>query len=629
MEANILCEREEQTVLSNLFEGMSVLLQDSDDVDEKEKIKQALQGMTDTTTYMVLGEDKTGKTNLLRSLFQDIFEATENMEGEICEYRWGEQEFTTPLTDGFQKKFVTSENMKGLSIIDTKGLNGVNETTLKKIRNSAEKCDAVFVVLDANHVTGSRLWDIIESFPSKKMLFFLTKCDLISSEELEKNIEKVKCYMKESNIQAPIFPISLVRNNLIDGTVTLEEVRLHVRNQLIGSNPILNKQMQNVEEARKLLVQLQESFALRKKQYTADARILQKINRSMDDYVINHKKVIADLIRKLTIEINKDIDDYEKEIISKLDPYKIKERFREKKDFIDYLNMVNDNYKAMMSDSVNRKTIEAIKGCMHDLEIVFQEAVGYFNTRENILELNDRFYGSLSKSRQTMVAETKETIITAGEFYRTLSDASETLFMQIWAERKKYDANIRKSSALSVIGGGTVGGTVGGVVGGLITGAGGTAGAVAGSTAGAAAAGSTAAGVTAVGTTAVGATAPGVAGAVAAGFPVLAVIIGAIVGAAVVYKLAKFIYAPHAADKMEEATQKCIEQFKMEVDCTRAKMIEQISAQITEIFEKELASADGCFTDFRISVNIDERKIPLLEQKLMETGKLLEQINNI
>lgn len=36
MEANILSERTEQTTLSNLFEGLSTLLQDSDDTAEKE-----------------------------------------------------------------------------------------------------------------------------------------------------------------------------------------------------------------------------------------------------------------------------------------------------------------------------------------------------------------------------------------------------------------------------------------------------------------------------------------------------------------------------------------------------------------------------------------------------------------
>ncbi len=624
MAENILCERKEQTVLSNLFEGLSTLLQDSDDTEEKERIKKALQNMTNTTSYMVLGEKETGKTSLLRFLFQDIFETSEDMTGDICEYRWGEQEFTTPLADGFQKKFLASENMRGLSIIDTKGLNCVNETTLVKIEEAAKKCDVILVVLDANHITSSRLWDIIESFPAKKMIFFLTKCDLISSAALKENIEKVKCYMKESNIYAPFFPISITKDNLIDGTTALEEVRLYIRENFIGSDPILKKQRENVEEAKKLLVQLQESFLLRKKQYLSDYGILQKINQSMDGYVANHKKVIADLIGKLTIEINNDIDDYEKEIISKLDPYKIKERFREKEDFEDYLNMVNENYKTMMNDSVNRKTIEMIKKCLRDLEVVFQEAVGYFNTRENILELNDRFYGSLSESRQTMVAETKKTIITTGELYKTLSDASETLFLQIWNERKKYDTRIRNRKMLS-IGGSVTSAAVGGVIS-AIGGIGGTTGAVTAETT-AVAAGTTAAGTTAAATAT---TETGMAIVGGTSFPiVLVIIIGVIVGAVAINIIAKNLYDPKAADKMEEATQKCIEQFKAEVDNTRVKMIEQISTQITEIFENELASVDGCFTDFRISVNIDEKKIPLLEQKLIETGKLLEQINNI
>lgn len=610
MEANILSERTEQTTLSNLFEGLSTLLQDSDDTAEKERIKRALQGMTDTTTYMVLGETGTGKSSLLGALFQGVFEAAEDMAGDVCEYRWGEQEFITPLSNGFQKKFLTSENMKGLSVIDTKGLNCFDEKALIRVKELAKKSDALFVVLEANHITGSRLWDIIESLPSKRMLFFLTKCDLLLSKELETNIEKVKCYMKESNISAPVFPISITKDKLINGTVSLEEVRFYIRNQLIGPNPMLSKQRENVEEARQLLVQLQESFSLRKKQYASDAEILQKINRSMDDYVASHKKVIADLIGKLAIEVNKDIDNYEKEIISKLDPYKIKERFKKKEDFEYYLNMVNDNYKNLMSDSINRKTIEAIKGCLHDLEIVFQEAVGYFNTRENIMELNDRFYGSLSKSRQSMVAETKETIVVTGELYRTLSDASETLFMQIWKEREKYDAKIRNRKVLSTIGGGGTLGAAG--VAGAVTLGGVAKGAVIGLLGEAAT------------------TAATVAGGIVGGLAGVGLVgIGVIVGAMVINSIVKTFWDPKAAEKMEEATQKCIERFRAEVDNTRVKMIEQISAQITEIFEKELASVDGCFTDFRISVNIDEKKIPVLEQKLIETEKLIREINTI
>lgn len=220
--------------------------------------------------------------------------------------------------------------------------------------------------------------------------------------------------------------------------------------------------------------------------------------------------------------------------------------------------------------------------------MIFKEATGYFDTRENILALNDKFYGSLSVSRRQMTDETREMVVSTGELYRTLSDASETLFMQIWDERKKYDTKIQSSKTISTAGGAAVGGYAGATC------------------------------LTA---------ALGVAAGSFAGICLLA--IGAIVGALVIKKMAKELYAPHAANQMEESTRKCIEQFKEEVNHTRAEMIEQVTGQITTIFEDELFAVDNCFTEFRMSVNIDGRKIPLLEQKMQEAEELMLRIENI
>ncbi|MCM1048813.1 MAG: GTPase domain-containing protein [Clostridiales bacterium] len=586
METNILCEKEERVALSNLYEGISVILQDSDDEAEKQKIKKAIQGMNSNTTYIILGEAQSGKTAILRSLFQDVFVAEANMSGDICEYRWGEQEFTSPITNGFQKRFLTSDNIQGLSIIDTKGLNQVSPDALAKIQELTENANAIFVSLDAQRINSMRLWDLIEKFPSKKMIFFLTKCDLLQPEELTKAREKLEQYMKESNISAPIFPISLTENGSIPGAMSLSDARSYVKEQLIGPNPILDKQRENIEKGRQLLIELEKSFASRKKQYISDSEILRKINDSMDVYVANQKQTLEGLIKRLEVEINTEINSYENEIISKIDPYKIKERFKKQEDFMDYLNMVNENYKNRMNDSVNHKTMESMKKCLHELELIFKDAVGYFNTRENILELNDRFYGSLSKSRNEMVTSTREAIVYTGELYRTLSDASEELFLQIWNAREKYDDAIRTRRA-GAIGGGSL--TVGGGAVGI---------------------------------------------AIAAGFSgsVIGLValagIGAIVGGVLFNTIAKSLFDPKAASKMEETTQKCIEQFKSEVEHTRTIMIEEITSQVTKIFEKELASVDGCFTEFRMSVNIDERKIPLLEQKLQETQKLIQYIDS-
>ena len=76
-------------------------------------------------------------------------------------------------------------------------------------------------------------------------------------------------------------------------------------------------------------------------------------------------------------------------------------------------------------------------------------------------------------------------------------------------------------------------------------------------------------------------------------------------------------------------TARCIEQFKEEVNHTRVKMIEQVSTQISSIFENELTSVDSCFTEFRMSINIDEKKLPIIEQRLLETEKLINAIDQM
>lgn len=609
--SNVLCEKKEYVMLTELFEDYKVLLQDSDAIKEKEHIKNCLKKMTDNTTYMILGDKGVGKTSLIRAVFHDMMSPSDYFDGDMCEYRWGEQELLTPPNDGMCKHFITSESMKGISVIDTNGIDSMSDEFHRRIQGQLERSNAVFVVFDAGNIRSPKLWDVIEGCPEKKMIFFLTKCDLISESDLTQSISKMHSYIQDSGISAPVFAVTVSEEKEIAETVPLEYVRTYIREHIIGKNPMLNNQMENLQEMKKVIIQLRDSLFFRKKQYLSDYEILQKINRSMDDFVLNHKNFLARFIDGLTSEVNKDIDSYEREIISKLDPYKIKERFRNKEDFQTYLDMVNENYKTMMNDSVNRKTIEAIKSCLRDLEIVFQESVGYFNTRENILALNDKFYGSLATGRRQMVNETREVIVSTNKLYRTLSDASETLFMQIWEARRKYDAKVRvRDGASHIVGLGA------GVTGGAA--------AVTALFAKKALEELTMAGVEK--------TVGSVFLTVSITHPLIMIAAILSVGAIGYIALnhgAEKIFDPRMKDKLEETTRKCIEEFKAEVNNTRIRMIGQIKDQITEIFENELSAADGCFTEFRMTVNIDERNIPMLEQRLSETEALLMKLETL
>lgn len=577
---NELCEREERGILNELYQDVLYLLKDSDVLEIKEQIKDALKNISTTTTYVVIGEGQAGKTSLLKILFEDIIEIPEKMESDICEYRWGEQAAETLIEDGFQKKFFPVAELQGLSIVDSKGIREMSPNTLHKMKELVGSSQVVFVVLDISNINSSKVWDVIEDNAQKNMIFFITKCDLVSEKELQAVIEKTQLYIHDAGISAKLFPVTTKESKKMSGIVPIDSVRTYIKESIIGQNPILSKQQDNIHQLDKILSEFKESLSLRQRQYRSDAKILQKINNAMDHYVINQQEMIDTLITKVTREINKDIENYQQEIISKMDPYKIKERFHCQEDFENYLNMVNDNYKKMMTDSINRKAVETMKECLHNLELVFQESVGYFNKREEILRLEDKFYGSMSQSRRKLVDETRNVSIEVIDFYKTLTEASEELFLQIWHAREEYERSINIGDSTSKTGGLLLGTGLGIVLKLFVISK--------------------------------------------LSVPLIAVI--AIVGFETIHRMAATLYEPWAANKMEEATKRSITEFKQEVECIRKKIIEQITEQITELFSKELKFADSYFTEFRMSVNIDEQKLPELEYKLEKAENLLNQI---
>lgn len=619
MEANILCERNEYEVLTGFFEELSVLLKDSDDAEEKERIQAGLGKLRDTSSYMIVGEEDTGKTSLLRMIFEDIFTADDDMAGDICEYRWGEQDFQTPVMDGVQKKFMPSDNMRGITIVDTKGISRMGAASSAKLREMAAGSDALFAVLGLDNIRSPRLWDMMERMPGKQMVVFLTKCDAATTEDLNANLEKIRNYMREADISAPVFPVGITKDIQCPGVVEPAMVRAFIRKNIIGENPMLKKQYGNIMELKQMLVQFRESFARRKEQYEADAIIVQRIDTALDRCVLNHRQTIQRFTERLAEDIGKKFEEYEKEVISALDISGERGELRKDEEkFTDNLERIGGEFQKKTEEFVNGETEKVLKKCIGDLQIAYQAAVGYFNERENILALNDRFYGTIGESKARIAEETKEAAMMAGEFYETLQETQGERFGQIWNEWRKYDNRIFARKAVCTVvgaGGGAAAGTVGaGVLTAFVKGGIESAGKMV-SAKGVGEFFKEAASLTA---TTVGIPAfVGIAG------------IGLIVGGFAVNALGKKFYDTRIADRREQNISEYIRQFRDEAAQNRNVITEQVSGQVIEMFEDEFAKIDACFTEFRISVNVEGGKLPMLQQKLETVGVLEERIRKI
>ena len=576
---------EEKEIMAELLEEVGAALKDSDAAAEKEMVREFLHSVSERITFVALGKKGAGKTSLLDELFQGALLEGEEIQETIgiCEFRYGEAKTTFQVRKNEVRHFKRKEELRGISVIDTGSICQLREDgMLGELKGYLEKCDVILAVFQADSVRDHDLWDVLEEMDKKKVVFVLTKCDRVTQERLEMDKADLKRYMREAGISAPLFPVSsgwskakkphIFENDGKDG---YEDARQYVRKNVIGSNPVLTKQQDNIKKLKTMLAELNASFDLRKRQYHADAKILTNINGALDSFCLESRDKIDRLKEELKVRIYAALEEYQNEVIVKLDPKKIEERFPGGiSDFIDYVKLINESYQKKMTDQASREMQKTVQAYLSDLEDVFDEATGYFRKRESLLKLEDKFYGTLAESKNKMVKNTERSLQLSQEYYHSLAEASEELFLKIWDARNARERTERNAQ-----------------IAGFVTGAAGTGVMVAGS-----------------------------AGALLGGLAV-------VVSGMIVMKMAKEIFSAKGMEEMERKTHEAIGDFKEEVKRIKEELTEQVFSTVEDLFQAELGKMDKTFADFRKSVNIDGKNIPILEERMKKTAFLMEKIN--
>lgn len=592
---------EDKQIMENLLKDVSLAIKDSDASEEKEIINNFLHKVSETFLFVTIGSSGVGKSTFLNKLFQCTLSDKEVPEStmSIREYRYGVSEATVRVNEHVTRIFKSREELNDLQIIDTQGIDRMGEYgALECIKEYLRKSSVVFVLFDVRSVKNYAVWDLLESLEARKVVFVLTKCDLEEPDIVEKHENKLRQYMEEAGLNAPVFRLSTQWED------SFETVREYVAKEVIGSNPILTRQQENLNELKKMLGQLSESFERRRQQYESDEAILNDINTSIDNFILNNRTKIDDLKTTLKREIEREIEAYEKEVISKLDPQKIKERFPNgSRDFEDYLNLINEGYRKRMTDNVNRKTQMTVQTYLAGLEGVFEEATGYLNKRENILALKDKFYGSMAESKKSMVYRAATDMDVTRDYYHSLYDTSTELFMKLWKARAEQEQTIRNAK---------LAGTVTGMAGGALAGM-----AVAHALAPAVAAIGAEAGAGALATVLTSAGA------------VLWPVVGLVLGALVIRHIAKKLASANTLLELEKKTEEAIAEFKKETAKAKESMTEQILETIENMFRMEIEKADKSFSEFRMSVNIEGNNVARLEEKFSTINSYLQQIKEL
>lgn len=617
---------EEQKELQEFLGLVKELIKDSDAASEKQMVQNFLQQVSEAVTFVAAGDHGSGKTSLLHAILPEVLPGIDRPTKGIEEIRYGVQDAVIQVEPGYTRQFVSSPSLEGIAVYDMQGLDTMESSLMKsRAKSLVQKCDVLLLVFPVNQIRSFSVWEFLEGVDGRKMVFVMTGCDKVSPETVKEQEMKLRSYMQDEGIHAPLFCVSLASEQKEQSAASL---RTYIGENILGENPRLTNQQNNMEHLTCLLSDLQQSFQLRKKQYEADASVLHNIDQSMNAFVERNEHVTEELKKELRQVISQEIDEYQSSVIKRLDPYKIKERFSGGESaFQEYLTNTNETYKNQLNDRVSKETQRVVRSYLADLENVFEEATGFFRKRENLIGLENRFYGSLAESKRGMIQKTETTMRTTSSFYQTLSDASEELFYKVWAAREKYDRDVTAVTAAGAVIGAGAGIGIGLAGANLAVGATGAAAATAaGTLSTVAASGAAAATVEAAG--AVAATAAETAAAVAGSsflWPIIGCLIGAVVIAIIAHKLAKAC----SGKNMMKAVDDCIRDFKKEVAQIKEQMIIEVMEVIDSIFGRELELADKSFMEFRMSVNIDSQKIPALEQKMMMVETMMNRVTQI
>ena len=238
-----------------------------------------------------------------------------------------------------------------------------------------------------------------------------------------------------------------------------------------------------------------------------------------------------------------------------------------------------------MTDNVNRKTQESVQSYLNGVEQVFEKAAGYFQKRKILISLEDKFYGSMVESKKSMVTKVANDMEVTKDYYHSLSNASTELFMKLWKARGDRDRIIGNVDTAGKVTGAAAGIGAGVAVAHVI-------------------------GAAAVGT-------------------VLWPVVGAIIGAVLISKIAREIASANTLPDLEKKVAGAIAEFKEEVAKTKIEMTQQVLDTVERMFQIEAENVDKSFSEFRMSVNIDSKNIPLLEDKLKIINSYMDQIKEM
>src|SRR6266403_1814303 len=203
--------------LRNLLQRALWLAERSADIEATQILRTRLTNLQSAALLVIVGEVKAGKSSFINALLrEDICEVAPGpCTVRIQELVYAAERKVETLGDSWQRVSLPKEVLREITMVDTPGTNSIvkdHQTITEKYIPQSDLVVFVFSAVNPHAKSAWELLTLIKKEWHRKMVFVLQQSDRASQKELTTNLEHVRQYARERQVENPIvFTLSAKR----------------------------------------------------------------------------------------------------------------------------------------------------------------------------------------------------------------------------------------------------------------------------------------------------------------------------------------------------------------------------------------------------------------------------------
>jgi ribosome biogenesis GTPase A len=203
--------------LRNLLQRALWLAERCADIEATQILRARLTNLQAAALLVVVGEVKAGKSSFINALLrEDVCEVAPGpCTVRIQELLYGAERRVETLGEAWQRLSLPKEVLREITIVDTPGTNSIVKDHQTITENYIPQSDLVIFVFAAVNPHTKSAWELLTLIKKewhRKVVFVLQQSDRASQMELTTNLEHVRQYAHERQVENPaIFILSAKR----------------------------------------------------------------------------------------------------------------------------------------------------------------------------------------------------------------------------------------------------------------------------------------------------------------------------------------------------------------------------------------------------------------------------------